>query len=394
MIVQPATPRVVVHVGAPKSGTTFLQRTLWSHREPLRGAGFTCPGANQQEMFRAAIEVRGRFEFWGQDPETLRGTWARLCQEARDFAGTTVMSHELLAAATADQAAVALGELDGLDVHVVYTARDLARQVMSEWQERIKNGSTDSFAEFQRTVIKQLRNGELTSLFWRNHHLLDVLDRWAARVPAAKVHVVTAPPSGADPRELWHRFGDAVGFDARQLDPPTAREMSNQTLGVAQIAALRRVNEVLDGRIQQPDYARVVKRQFAQRILVRQPSARPVCPLELVVELSRFADAVNGSVVERGYSVHGDLADLVPTTPADGVAGPDVVDPNDEVDTLTAAVADLLVDRARGGPRQHGGGPPPPHASPPVRWSRRVARRLRSAVRRRRGPASRRDGRS
>ena len=86
-----APHRVVVHVGAPKSGTTFLQRTLWSQRAPLREAGVTCPGTNQREMFHAAIEVRERFEFWGRDPKALRGTWARLCQEARDFDGTTVM---------------------------------------------------------------------------------------------------------------------------------------------------------------------------------------------------------------------------------------------------------------------------------------------------------------
>jgi hypothetical protein len=394
---QPAPHRVVVHVGAPKSGTTFLQRTLWSLREPLREAGFTCPGTNQQEMFHAAIEVRERFEFWGQDPETLRGTWARLCQEARESAGTTVMSHELLAAASAEQVGRALQELEGLEVHVVYTARDLARQVMSEWQERVKNGSTNSFAEFEQVIAKQLRQGDVSALFWRNHHMLEVLDRWAAGVPAARVHVVTAPPTGADPGELWNRFGEAVGFDAAGFDLPTSRRRSNESLGVVQVAALRRVNEALDGRIPQPDYGRVVKRQFSQRLLVRQSSARPVCPPDLATELRRLAETVNAAVRDRGYAVHGDLADLVPTLPAADAPHPDDVSEQDQVEALAAAVAELLVDRKQGGQRPGPGGGAPAGGTtrPPSQaaFPRRVARRLEAVVRRGRGIAFRRPGR-
>jgi hypothetical protein len=379
---QTAPHRVVVHVGAPKSGTTFLQRTLWTLRDPLREAGFTCPGTSQQEMFHAAIEVRERFEFWGQDPEALRGTWARLCQEARDFAGTTVMSHELLAAATAEQAARALGELDGLEVHLVYTARDLARQVMSEWQERVKNGSTDSFADFEQVITKQLRQGDYRALFWRNHHMLEVLDRWAAAVPPARVHVVTAPPAGADPSELWHRFGEAVGFDARRFDLPPSRRTSNESLGVVQVAALRRVNEALDGRIPQPDYGRVVKRQFAQRLLVRQSSARPVCPPVLATELRRLAETINASVRDRGYSVHGDLADLTPAVPATDAPFPDDVTEKDQVEALAAAVAELLVDGKPAGPHRGQGDGAQARRGQSARWSRRAAERLEALARR------------
>jgi hypothetical protein len=398
MSARSAPHRVVVHVGAPKSGTTFLQRTLWSLREPLREAGFTCPGTGQQEMFHAAIEVRERFAFWGQDPEALRGTWARLCQEARDFEGTSVMSHELLAAASAEQAARALRELDGLEVHLVYTARDLARQVMSEWQERVKNGSTNSFADFEQVITKQLRQGDSSALFWRNHHMLEVLDRWAVGVPPERVHVVTAPPSGADPSELWHRFGEAVGFDARALDLPTSQGSSNESLGVVQVAALRRVNEALDGRIPQPDYGRVVKRQFSQRLLVRQGSARPVCPPELVTELRRLAEAVNVAVRDRGYSVHGDLADLVPALPVAGAVRPDDVPLQDQVEALAAAVAELLVDRQGGSRQKPGDGPratAPPAGTPAngtisARGPRAVGQRVRAALRRGRGAAVRR----
>jgi hypothetical protein len=157
---------------------------------------------------------------------------------------------------------------------------------------------------------------------------------------------------------------------------------SNESLGVVQIAALRRVNEALDGRIQQPDYGRVVKRHFAQRLLVRQRSARPVCPPELVAELSRVADTVNEELRSRGYSVHGDLADLVPSVPPPDASAPDEVSTQDEVEALATAVAELLVERADGGSRRRRRDAPAPAVAPETGWRRTVGRRVRAALRR------------
>ena len=384
---QSAPHRVMLHVGAPKSGTTFLQRALWNHRHPLREVGVTCPGTSGRDMFLAAIEVREAFETWGQDPKALAGTWARLCEEARAFSGTTVMSHELLGAARPEQARRALDELAGLDVHLVYTARDLARQLLSEWQERVKNGSTQNFDSFQRTVMRRMREDE-PGLFWRNHGLLDALHRWAPDLPPSKVHVVVAPPPGADPLELWRRFGDAVGFDAAANDPTEgepAEQAANKTLGMVQVAALRRLNRALDGRIRQPAYGRVVKRQVAQGLLAKQTSERPACPPALVEELRGVAVATNSGIVESGYRVHGDLSELLPQDPPAGAPAPDELQADDEADALASVLADVLVERAARAPKRPVPEPAPRtgHGVPRTLWS--LARRA-GAVALRRGP--------
>lgn len=297
-------------------------------------------------MFLAAIEVREAFEYWGHDEKELAGTWTRMCQDARGFPGSTVMSHELLCAATPEQASRALQELEGLDVHLVYTARDLGRQLLSEWQERVKNGSSQSFDAFQRTVVKRLRQGN-PGLFWRNHGLVDALDRWGAGLPASKIHVVVAPPPGSEPEELWRRFGDAVGFDAAAIDPTGGRESANQTLGVVQVAALRRVNRALGERIRHPEYGRIVKRQFSQGVLGRQEGRRPYCPADLVAELRGVAEETNATIAARGYQVHGRLDELLPVPPPEGAPAPDDVDSAEEAQLLAAVVADILVERSK-----------------------------------------------
>ena len=361
-----AAPRVVLHVGTPKSGTTFLQRALWRHQEELDAVGVTCAGRRHFEMFHAAIEVRGSYSFWGRSQEELEGTWQRLCDEARSYPGTTIMSHELLGAARREQIDEAMAALEGLDVHLVVTARDLARQVTSDWQERVKNGNATTFEAFASSVGEQKPSG-----FWRNQHLVSIFDRWTRYVPAEKVHLVVGPPPGAAPDVLWRRFGDAVGFDATAFDPTSVEAPANQTLGAVQVSVLRRVNEVLDGRIPQPTYSRVVKRVFAQSMLAAQSSPPAQCPPELVEKLARIARRQNKRIAERGYQVHGDLAELVPAPPSGSWIDPDAVDPKQETAAAVAAIADLLVERATPDPE------PEPGLVPTARRvGARVRRRL------------------
>ncbi len=336
--------RVVLHVGAPKSGTTYLQRSLWNRKAQLAEIGVRCVGELPRDMFHAAIGIRGSEKFWGMDTAQVRATWERLVAQVHQGSHTWVMSHELLSLCTPDQAERALADLEGLDLDLVYTARDLGRQVPSEWQERVKNGSTTSFGEFERKIAERMDAEEVAGTFWRAQNAVDVLQRWGSQLPPERVHVVVAPPRGAPPELLWERFGGAVGFDGREITAD-AGARSNQTLGSAQAELLRRVNEQLGDRVPQPHYARLVKRQFSQGTLTQQRSAPARCSPELLQQLHDFALEQNRVVAERGYRVHGDLAELVPD-----VAGGDAVDPSslsgDELAAAaTVALADLLAER-------------------------------------------------
>ncbi|MEJ7689550.1 MAG: hypothetical protein WKF76_03465 [Nocardioidaceae bacterium] len=59
-----------------------------------------------------------------------------------------MVSHEVLAAATSEQISRALASLAPADVHVVYGARDLARQLPAVWQESLKNRRTRPYRQF------------------------------------------------------------------------------------------------------------------------------------------------------------------------------------------------------------------------------------------------------
>jgi hypothetical protein len=336
-----------LHVGVPKSGTSFLQALLAENRPRLREHGFVYPFVRPEGMFHAAVELRGQHERWGLDPALVDGTWERLLDRVRSFSGdgvAGVISHELLAGARGAEVERIARSARDLDLHVVVTVRDLPRQATAHWQEEVKNGRPWSFSAFSDELFEPSQSEQSEDGFWRMQDLTAILAAWEPELPADRLHVVVVPPSGADAGELWRRFADAVGLDPAALDPRSAPRV-NESLGAAQVALLRRVVAALDGRLGQPQYAHVVKRWFAQGLLAPLPGARAVAPEPLA---GRLDDVARGWVEElrRGRArVHGDLADLTPARAA-GARHPDDVSAEELLEGLPQTLATMLLEVA------------------------------------------------
>jgi len=337
--------RAYLHIGLPKTGTTFLQEVLFARRSELRDAGMLYPAPYREAMFHAAVELRGSAKTWGLDKGRISGTWARIAEAMRSFDGDAVFSHEILGNATSQQIKTALADLPDRDVHVVLTARDPGRQITAQWQEGVKNGGQTGFAEFLERIRADLEHGSLKGGFWRVQELPRVLSRWTAQVPPENVHVVVAPRPGADRLELWRRFADSLGLDPDAYSTETGRS-SNESLGSAQSALLRDVNAALDGRLVRPPYTYVVKRFFAQKVLPRQRSARLSIPADMYKPVRALAGEWVAHIESAGYVVHGDLADLLPVPPDTGEAQVEL--PYEErYAAATEAIAELLLEISR-----------------------------------------------
>ena len=129
---EPGRARVFLHVGVPKSGTSFLQATLRANADRLLDEGVWYPTQQHRGLFHAALELTGNHPGWGVPQRRVDGSWAALCAEARRRGGTAVFSNELFSNVEAADVPAALAHLDGLEVHLVVTARDLARQLPAE----------------------------------------------------------------------------------------------------------------------------------------------------------------------------------------------------------------------------------------------------------------------
>ncbi|WP_432479393.1 hypothetical protein [Nocardioides sp. GXQ0305] len=340
--------RLYFHVGLPKSGSTFLQTVLGNHRAELKDAGHVYPYVRQEGMFHAAVEMAGSPERWGLVPEDIAGTFAHLLRRGRRLGGVVLISHEIFGSATRDQIARMAPLLDDFEVHLVLTVRDLGRTATAEWQERVKNGHTRSFAGFIDDLMSRLPEdlGD-TSAFWRTQNLRNVLDRWQALVPAQRIHIVTCPPSGTDPDLLWRRFAEAVELRPDVVDLTTVPPR-NESLGTAQIAFLRRVVRALDGRLEQPWFARVAKRWFAQTLLgAASGSAKPVTPAPVAKRLAEVSAAWIEMIRAGDFQVHGDLDELLPDIADDTVPHPDDATDADMLAGLPGVVAEMLLRTAQ-----------------------------------------------
>ena len=105
---------VYLHVGAPKTGTTYLQDRLGLNARSLADHDVHVPTGSPMVspalfQFRAALDLLG--QDWGGAPGHAHGAWDTLVKRVRRRSGTVVVSHEILAPAPAEKAARAVAEL-------------------------------------------------------------------------------------------------------------------------------------------------------------------------------------------------------------------------------------------------------------------------------------------
>ncbi len=301
--------RVFLHVGSPKTGTTFLQAVLWKNRALAREQGLLLPLEGGHAHYKAALDLLGTPEFTA-DPASVPGTWQRLVDEVAAWDGDALITHEKLAQASADEAARAVGSLRALgrEVHIVLTARDLARQLPAEWQERVKHHARGGFDDFMDWAADP--TSTMYPTLWAVQDYADIVHRWGDDLPPAQVHVVTVPRPGAPKGLLWERFAGLLGLDAGAFDLDVARD--NTSLGVEQAELLRRVNINLGDRLPRPGpYAPIVKGILAHDVLASRPGTRLVLGgADLAFARDRSAAIV--TELERiGVDVVGDLAELL-----------------------------------------------------------------------------------
>jgi hypothetical protein len=312
--------RVYVHIGAPKTGTTYLQDRLERNAKELAGHGVNIPArapltSPSTFHFRAALDLLG--EDWGGPPGHAQGAWDAMVRRVRRADGTSIISHEILAPAPA--AAVArlksdLGAGDDTELHVVYSARDLSRQAPAGWQESVKQGRRWKYGRY----LTKTREGR--SWFARAFDLPTVLATWGNGLSPERVHVVTVPQAAAaaaDPDLLWHRFCRAFGIDPAWA--PEDSDRTNTSLGSAETQVLRALNERIGRSTRHnPGYDALILGMLADDALVGRRSRQILLPPKFHDWAHERGSAWVEWLEQSGVDVIGEPADLLPEPPPEG----------------------------------------------------------------------------
>jgi hypothetical protein len=303
--------RAFVHIGAPKTGTTYVQSVLWANREQLATDGVLYPYEHERQHFPAMLDLRER-GWGGHPPGYWRGTWDSVAERASTWTGhTSILGNEILGGASKAQVRRLVDSLSPAEVHVIFTARDLARQLVSDWQEHIKHKHTVTLEEFVDDLIQHGHDAQppFGEMFWGLHDADHVLRRWSQVVPAHRIHLVTLPPPGAARAgTLWERYCQVTGLDPGRYSLDVKR--TNTSLGRAEAEVVRQVNTRV-GEVSPQHYDPLVRTRLTGSAL-NGSGGRIVLPegrMPWVQERSRsLVDALSGS----GYDIVGDLDDLMP----------------------------------------------------------------------------------
>ncbi|WP_246142830.1 hypothetical protein [Nocardioides rubriscoriae] len=354
------TRKIILHVGTPKTGTSYAQDVLFRNRVRLGLHGILYPADRFDAHFLAALDLM-RLRWGGLEEEAI-GQWDRLAEQVRRHPGTSIISHEILATASRSQVGRALESLghgsggpDEPEVHVVLSVRDLTRQIPAEWQENVKHRRSFRYSRFLELIRDPERSTRLASWFWGVQEIPSILDRWAHDLPPERVHLVTVPPSGGAPEVLWQRFAEA--FDLRGLDLDLETGRSNPSLGVPEIALLRRVNRAVNKQIPPDHYRPLVRELLAHQTLSqRRTTPRLGLPPALRQWVGDLERSWVDEITTRGYHVIGDVGELVGSPQMEGTEAEKAATPWADPDrpreravarAAVAAIAALLVDNAR-----------------------------------------------
>lgn len=337
------TKRVFLHIGAPKTGTTYLQQVLFSNRRRLASAGVLFPYDRFGQIFRSSHDFCSQAWF-GRPPDEFSGEWERVADEAREWSGSTVLiTGELLAGADNPAIERGLALLAPAEIHVVFSARDLSRQLVSDWQEHIKHKHTVTLETFVDDLVRLGPDAPkpFGRLFWGLHDAAQVLRTWGEQVPSDRIHLVTVPQSGGPPDALWIRFCAATGLDPVRYNTKTKR--SNPSMGVAETELVRRMNLQV-GPMPGNSYDVLVRLFLAEKVLGGGTTRLSLPPEHRAWARVRSATMID-DLRAAGYPVQGDLDELLPVDPGADYASPTALS-DSEIGPLAVTAAAALLTQA------------------------------------------------
>lgn len=328
--------KVYLHIGLPKTGTTYLQTVMWADRERMRSQGVLLPGRERRDHLWSTRVIR-------EDPnlptyeERVRESWGVVKAEIAAWDGTALISHEFFAGAAPEQAARMVAELAPAEVHLVVTAREPVGLYSGGWQESLKNRDARTMTEFAEAEVSE---SPMSVWNWRTLDVRLVLERWAPTVPQERVHVLPLPRPGAPRELLWQRFAGLLGLDADSFDlSPT---FPNESMGVVEAETLRRVNlHLKDEDFERPFDRGVYIRTFLADERLATRGGERYWPTPAILDDCRArAVAAVAHIESAGYDVIGEVRDLLV---------PETLEPRRSVDSVTddevAEVAVELVGR-------------------------------------------------
>ena len=320
--------RIVLHIGARKTGTTYLQHGLRTRRRELGSAGARYPTSiglfrllkNHELPLLAALRQLSQPWMNSDDHMNYDAIWSRIRRDIDCTNGTVILSAEALASLDSKAIADVPQVLGCEHIRVVITMRDLGRVLPSTWQQHVRNGYSTGYEPYLESISHQrafldlpgTAHQDTDANFWASFAPGPLVRRW--QEISDDIALVTVPRAPGRPEELWERFWAALDLPGPAAPPPEASVTPNHHRGLPAGPAYLLCETMRDLQRRGVDIQK--RRKIAMR-LGREMLARPTGKkLQLPVPetwrnlVQAWAEHDRDGV--EGSRVYGDLSDLQP----------------------------------------------------------------------------------
>ena len=254
---------LILHIGYPKTGTTFLQLTLAHNRDRFRSAGLDY--LSVEELWRdgiSAVQMSPNVplgsllahELLFDPPEAAQESWDRIVSRVRASpASYCVLSSEVFSMLPTERVSRLRQLTQDLDVRVLVWLRPQAEAIHSTYLQAVKAGNRlPGFGEY---VEKQIASRYL--------HYRERLKDWEM-FGRGRLVVRRYDRSQFPEGDIVQDFCQALGV-AVDWETPPQRQAANASIGPKAFALLSRITEHGDGyqRPSREELARAGRRYSA-----------------------------------------------------------------------------------------------------------------------------------
>jgi hypothetical protein len=236
----PAAPKAttILHIGAPKCGSTALQSALFLNREALKDNGIEYIGtrAHWASAAKAVVGVPDRasrrvppISEW----ESMVG-WAR---RATGEGRRALISSEFFASADEPRVERIVRDLGAESLSIVLTIRPLTSTLPSAWQQGLKLGGTLGLQAWLETVLFRPEEPR-SKRVWLKHQYDEIARRWSEVVGPENVTVVIVDEQNRS--GIFNDFSRIIGLPPGTLAVQPKR--TNPSLSAFEADVLAELN--------------------------------------------------------------------------------------------------------------------------------------------------------
>jgi hypothetical protein len=225
--------KIVLHIGAHKTGSTALQAALQNHSDMLIGNDIvTMPRRLSAEMFVHEMLLEAREVIADINAETLIITHEVILGWPFGPIGKLMPTHPFLYPEAKQRLDALACIFEGFDVGIVYYIRDQASFLESFYIQCIQGGATFSFDEWIAKI-------DLSRLSWR-----PIIDEIRSRFPICVKRFETEFAHSQS--EAFRRFLSVATptISREEIDSITFEEPANRSLNAVGLSMMMEINNI------------------------------------------------------------------------------------------------------------------------------------------------------